>query len=266
MPPAPGPLADTFARYRLLAYVADVCHPPDLVVRLLQTEDSTMSRTLFVLRYRNGEPELLDMELVREVLAPFATVGDDLTDGVLLRTTDGYEVDVDVNPVRIAVSRYPPGQFFHILAELVDRLGASVTPDGSAGDSPRGEGPGAPSCRSGKGCRRRGHDQLGPGALPLRLLTVGATAPITGMPASERRRPVSCPARVRTPSARRFKGSGMPVRTVASTSSRSSSWPRAAIASVGVQAPYERLARPSPPRQAPGRPCGPARRLPAAAR
>ncbi|WP_326763736.1 hypothetical protein OG978_03480 [Streptomyces sp. NBC_01591] len=84
---------------------------------------------LFVLRYRNGEPEPLDMELVREVLAPYVAAADeDLTNGVLIRTADGYEVDVDINQVCIAVNRFPPGQFFDVLAELVDRLGASVTP------------------------------------------------------------------------------------------------------------------------------------------
>ncbi|MFG2111786.1 hypothetical protein ACGFRB_03960 [Streptomyces sp. NPDC048718] len=88
-----------------------------------------MSRTLFVLRYRNGEPEPLDLELVREVLSPYITAAaEEIGNGVLLRTADGREVDVDVNDFCVAVSRFPPGQFFDILAQLVDRLGASVTP------------------------------------------------------------------------------------------------------------------------------------------
>ncbi|KOG21271.1 MULTISPECIES: hypothetical protein [Streptomyces] len=86
-----------------------------------------MSRTLFVLRYRGGEPEPLDMQLVREVLEPYVvTAGADLADGVLIRTADGFEVDVDVNEVCVSVSRYPAGQFFDVLATLVDRLGATV--------------------------------------------------------------------------------------------------------------------------------------------
>jgi hypothetical protein len=86
-----------------------------------------MSRRLFVLRYRNGEPEPLDMELVRDVLAPYiVNADDDLRNGVLIRTADGHEVDLDVNDVCVAVSRFPPGQFFDILAELVDRVGAGV--------------------------------------------------------------------------------------------------------------------------------------------
>ncbi|MGW1719028.1 hypothetical protein [Streptomyces sp. NPDC002156] len=86
-----------------------------------------MSRMLFVLRYRNGEPEPLDMELVREVLAPYVVTADeDLRHGVLIRTADGHEVDLDVNDVCVAVNRFPPGRFFDVLAELVDRLGASV--------------------------------------------------------------------------------------------------------------------------------------------
>ncbi|GAA2999247.1 hypothetical protein Sfulv_43000 [Streptomyces fulvorobeus] len=84
---------------------------------------------LFVLRYRNGQPEPLDLELVREVLAPYIVAADeDLMNGVLIRTPDGHEVDVDVNEMCVAVSRFPPGRFFDVLAELVDRLGASVTP------------------------------------------------------------------------------------------------------------------------------------------
>ncbi|MFF3769789.1 hypothetical protein [Streptomyces sp. NPDC002232] len=86
-----------------------------------------MSRMLFVLRYRDGEPEPLDMKLVREVLEPYlVAAGEDLTEGVLIRTADGHEVDVDVNDVCVSVSRFPTGQFFDILARLVDRLGAAV--------------------------------------------------------------------------------------------------------------------------------------------
>ncbi|MGN5630448.1 hypothetical protein [Streptomyces sp. AC154] len=83
---------------------------------------------LFVLRYRNGEPEPLDMELVRQVLAPHIVDADeDLTNGARIRTADGHEVELDINEVCIAVSRFPTGQFFEILARLVDRLGAGVT-------------------------------------------------------------------------------------------------------------------------------------------
>ncbi|MFF1651607.1 hypothetical protein [Streptomyces sp. NPDC058240] len=57
-----------------------------------------MSRMLFVLRYRNDEPEPLEMELVQELLAPYIAAADeDLTNGVLIRTTDGYEVDVNIS-------------------------------------------------------------------------------------------------------------------------------------------------------------------------
>ncbi|GHI82830.1 hypothetical protein Sxan_01940 [Streptomyces xanthophaeus] len=53
---------------------------------------------MFVLRYRNGEPEPLDLGLVREVLEPYAVaIGPDLRDGVLIRTADGHEAEVDVN-------------------------------------------------------------------------------------------------------------------------------------------------------------------------
>ncbi|MFD7098607.1 hypothetical protein [Streptomyces xanthophaeus] len=87
-----------------------------------------MSRIMFVLRYRNGEPEPLDLGLVREVLEPYAVaIGPDLRDGVLIRTADGHEAGVDVNEFCLAVSRFPPGRFFAVLAELVDRLGASMT-------------------------------------------------------------------------------------------------------------------------------------------
>lgn len=88
-----------------------------------------MSRMLFVLRYSNGEPEPLDMDLVRDVLGSYVVdTDDDLMNGVLIRTADDREVGFDVNPLCLAVSRFPPGQFFDILAQLVDRLGASVLP------------------------------------------------------------------------------------------------------------------------------------------
>ncbi|MFE0653549.1 hypothetical protein ACFVZH_33800 [Streptomyces sp. NPDC059534] len=88
-----------------------------------------MGRTLFVLRYRDGEPEPLPMDAVREVLAPYVVAADeDLRNGVLIRTADGHEVDVDVNEVCVAFSRFPGGSFFDVLARLVDRLGATVIP------------------------------------------------------------------------------------------------------------------------------------------
>lgn len=87
-----------------------------------------MSRTMFVLRFRNGEPESLDMNLVREVLAPYLVSADEGFEDVLIRTADDREVEFDMNPLCLAVNRFPPGQFFDILAQLVDRLGASVLP------------------------------------------------------------------------------------------------------------------------------------------
>ncbi|MCX4736803.1 hypothetical protein [Streptomyces sp. NBC_01363] len=57
----------------------------------------------------------------------YPAADEDLTNGVLIRT-DSYEVDVDINEVCIAVSRFRPGQFFDVLAEPVNRLRASVTP------------------------------------------------------------------------------------------------------------------------------------------
>ncbi|MEW1803683.1 hypothetical protein [Streptomyces virginiae] len=88
-----------------------------------------MGRMLFVLRYRNGEPEPLGTPVLREVLGPYAVAADaDFRDGVLIRTIDGHDVEIDVNEVCLAVSRFPPGQFFDVLARLVDRLGASVVP------------------------------------------------------------------------------------------------------------------------------------------
>ncbi|MFK0210637.1 hypothetical protein [Streptomyces sp. NPDC090298] len=86
-----------------------------------------MSRALFVLRYRNGKPEPLDMKLVRGVLQPYiVAAGADLAEGVTIRTADGHEVDVDVNDVCVSVGRFPSGQFFALLAQLVDRLGATI--------------------------------------------------------------------------------------------------------------------------------------------
>ncbi|WP_319663120.1 hypothetical protein [Streptomyces sp. MI02-7b] len=74
----------------------------------------------------NGEPEPLDAEVVREVLGPYVVAADEDFGDVLIRTADGYEVQADFNGVCIAVGRFPPGQFFDIVAELVDRLRAAV--------------------------------------------------------------------------------------------------------------------------------------------
>ncbi|MFJ3931534.1 hypothetical protein [Streptomyces sp. NPDC090029] len=87
-----------------------------------------MSRMLFVLRFRRGEPEPLDLHAVREVLGPYAVGGAaDPLEGLLIRTADGREVEVDVNEL-CGVVRFPSGHFFDLLAALVDRLGASVLP------------------------------------------------------------------------------------------------------------------------------------------
>ncbi|MCZ7459321.1 hypothetical protein [Streptomyces sp. WMMC940] len=67
------------------------------------------------------------MDLVREVLGPYVVAADEYFQDVLIRAADGHEAEVDINEVCLAVSRFPPGRFFDILAELVDRLGASVT-------------------------------------------------------------------------------------------------------------------------------------------
>ncbi|MFF5976780.1 hypothetical protein ACFY7C_35275 [Streptomyces sp. NPDC012769] len=68
------------------------------------------------------------MNLVREVLAPYLVSADEGFEGALIRTPDDREVEFDINELCVAVNRFPPGRFFGILAELVDRLGASVLP------------------------------------------------------------------------------------------------------------------------------------------
>lgn len=84
---------------------------------------------LFVLRFRSGEPEPLDLDAVREVLGPYAVGGGaDPLEGLLVRTADGREVEVDVDRLCVGVARFPPGHFSDLLAALVDRLGASVLP------------------------------------------------------------------------------------------------------------------------------------------
>ncbi|MDI9886350.1 hypothetical protein QMZ92_18700 [Streptomyces sp. HNM0645] len=57
---------------------------------------------------------------MREVLTPYIAADDDLMNGMLMRTVDGHEVDVDVNEVCVAVNCCPSGQFFDVLAALVD--------------------------------------------------------------------------------------------------------------------------------------------------
>lgn len=86
-----------------------------------------MSRMLFVVRYRNGEPEPLDMEQVRRQLVPYAVGSvEDPRDGVTVRTAEGYEVELGVNDFCVSAGRYPAGRFFDVLALLASGLGAVV--------------------------------------------------------------------------------------------------------------------------------------------
>ncbi|MEU6343479.1 hypothetical protein ABZ883_21360 [Streptomyces sp. NPDC046977] len=87
-----------------------------------------MSRTMFILAYENGEPKPLDMDLLKEVLKPYVVKADENFQDALIQLADGYQAELDINEVCIGISRFPPGQFFDVLAELVDRLGATVIP------------------------------------------------------------------------------------------------------------------------------------------
>ncbi|MFJ4848734.1 MULTISPECIES: hypothetical protein [unclassified Streptomyces] len=83
---------------------------------------------MFILVYENGEPKPLDMDLLKEILKPYVVAADEDFQDVLIQLADGYQAELDINEVCIGISRFPPGHFFDVLAELVDRLGATVIP------------------------------------------------------------------------------------------------------------------------------------------
>ncbi|MGA5870350.1 hypothetical protein [Streptomyces cinereoruber] len=83
-------------------------------------------------RFAGGEPQVLDDRVVRDVLAPHVVAASPDATEVVIRTADGGEAELHVTTDGISVHRFPPGDVLNVVAELADRLGATVLlPDGA---------------------------------------------------------------------------------------------------------------------------------------
>ncbi|MFJ3782255.1 hypothetical protein [Streptomyces sp. NPDC090093] len=83
-------------------------------------------------RFAGGEPQALDDRVVRAVLAPHVVAASPDAAEVVIRTADGGEAELHVTTDGISVHRFPPGDVVDVVAELADRLGATVLlPDGA---------------------------------------------------------------------------------------------------------------------------------------
>ncbi|MFD8013408.1 hypothetical protein [Streptomyces sp. NPDC058955] len=84
-----------------------------------------MSYDIFVMRFENGETVPLDMAVAREVLDPFVAGRDPGADVLSVRTADGQEADVYLNPPDgITFNRFGGGGVMDLLADLLRRLDA----------------------------------------------------------------------------------------------------------------------------------------------
>ncbi|MFD9970382.1 hypothetical protein ACFWYA_19880 [Streptomyces sp. NPDC059011] len=84
---------------------------------------------LLVLRYRNGDREPLDMEIVREALVPHMVAADgDLMNGVLIRTVDGHESTWTSTRSASPSTAFRPAGSSTSWPRWWTRLGASVPP------------------------------------------------------------------------------------------------------------------------------------------
>ncbi|MFI8371164.1 hypothetical protein [Streptomyces sp. NPDC085466] len=106
-----------------------------------------MSFDIFVMRFENGETVPLDMAVAHEVLGPFVVGRDSGADVLSVRTAEGEEADVYLNPPDgITFNRFGGGGIMDLLAELLRRLDAVlVVPGGTVvvqGDEARRQLPG----------------------------------------------------------------------------------------------------------------------------
>ncbi|MEU1478514.1 hypothetical protein ACFYZ8_11100 [Streptomyces sp. NPDC001668] len=84
-----------------------------------------MSYDIFVMRFENGETVPLDMAVAHEVLGPFAVARDPELDVLSVRTAEGEEADVYLNPPDgITFNRFGGGGIMDLLADLLRRLDA----------------------------------------------------------------------------------------------------------------------------------------------
>ncbi|WP_405923970.1 hypothetical protein [Streptomyces sp. NBC_00035] len=90
-----------------------------------------MSYDIFVMRFENGETVPLDMAVAREVLDPFVAGRDPGVDVLSVRTADGEEADVYLNPPDgITFNRFGGGGVMDLLAVLLRRLDAVLVVPG----------------------------------------------------------------------------------------------------------------------------------------
>ncbi|OAR26729.1 hypothetical protein A8W25_31090 [Streptomyces sp. ERV7] len=90
-----------------------------------------MSRSVGIHTFVNGEPGQADLDVMREVLAPYDAAPENTTASTrdfLIRAADGGEAEVFVDDAVIAVERPQAGEVLGIIAKLADRLRGVIEP------------------------------------------------------------------------------------------------------------------------------------------
>ncbi|MGW1774763.1 hypothetical protein [Streptomyces sp. NPDC002104] len=84
-----------------------------------------MSFDIFVMRFDEGGTAPLDMAIAHEVLDPFTVARDPRADVLWVRTAEGDEADVHLQPPDgITFNRFGGGGIMDLLADLLRRLDA----------------------------------------------------------------------------------------------------------------------------------------------
>ncbi|MDD9375135.1 hypothetical protein M8Z33_00290 [Streptomyces sp. ZAF1911] len=90
-----------------------------------------MSFDIFVMRFDKGETAPLDMAVAHEVLDPFTVARDPEADVLWVRTAEGDEADVYLQPPDgITFNRFGSGGIMDLLADLLRRLDAVLVVPG----------------------------------------------------------------------------------------------------------------------------------------
>ena len=90
-----------------------------------------MSFDVFMCRFENGEPVMLDMSAAHEVLGPHVAARDHETDFLLVRTAEVEEAGVYFNnPTGITFNRFGGDGIMDLLAVLLRRLDAVLVVPG----------------------------------------------------------------------------------------------------------------------------------------
>jgi hypothetical protein len=95
---------------------------------LLITKDSAVGFSLYVHRFVRGESVPMDEASIQRILRPYVVVGEGAS--LLIRASDGGEVDVHADASGISIHRPVRGGVFDVVAELLDGLDAVLIAPG----------------------------------------------------------------------------------------------------------------------------------------